>query len=347
MRNKKVLEKIQGIEDKINKFIPINTINLENKMYAVEAAIDSQVAASNILNEIVWNQWIIINNWANYFANVFKYEAEDFKHNVFLNRAIRYGFIYGRAYVWNNNGTPEIVGVVNWDDKDVVEISIITEDMDYSLMEKTQYFYNSNKGKRLTVPKSQIIVYRFNSLGWSSFIVLQPIIKLEQQIMKALYNEAIMLPTRLLHDTEAGQTDTRATKQLLEFNSPVLHKTHDGTDKFYGLTINTNNQDLLNTIEYAKNYYYDILGRRTNSDFKRAHSLDAELEASESNFEILERDRYMFLKRFLREYSKMFRTSILLENSIGEFKDVFEKDIIKEKKEVNNGTNNVSKPSGN
>lgn len=333
---KQVQDNLEKINEKLNGFVPTNTIAIVNQIEAVNEAINSQIAKSSVLKDITWNSWIIINHWADYFANSFKYEADRFELNIFINRVIRYAFIYGGAYIWNNNGTPELVSIVSEVNKKEYGIAIISPDFDV-IKQNENSLKNLSVSKK--VPKEQIFYYQFNSLGWSSFVVLRPLIKWNKQVMKALYNETIMLPTRLIHDTEAGQKDSSASSQLLKFESPVMHRAKDGTDVFKSLALNTNTESLLNVIEYTKNYYYEILGRRANTEYKKTHSLNAELEAAEDTFTILERDRYLYLKNFLRYMSKTYKTKILLQTENRQFIDVFESDIIT-KNEVNNDQKN-------
>lgn len=319
----KVFNKIKGIEE--NNYLPVETINLQQQIYAQEAAIDSQVGSTSILNDIKWNRWIHINLWADYFANRFKYEASEYKHNFAINRAIRNAFIYGRIGIWNNNGTPEVVFVVK-EENERYRVSVLKNDDE-------EFYAHNERNKYIYVDKTQVIHYQFSSLGYSAFITLQPVLKMEQLVQKVLYNEILTNATRILRDTEAGSSSTSA-KQFINFNSPVIHRIDGGTDRYTGLTLDTNTEKVIETIEYSKNWYYDILGRRTNSDFKKTHSLDSEIEAGQFNTNVLERDKYMFLKKFLRDYSKLFKVSILLENENGEMDSVFAK--LKIQKEVKN-----------
>lgn len=334
---KNTTELLNKIDQQIQGFKPVNTINIEQRIEATNAAIDSQISRSSILSSVVWTDWVIINQWADYFANVFAYESDRLEMDIFINRVIRQGFIFGYCYVWNNNGTPEIVSVVK-KNKDTCDIYIINSDEDY--LEKGGSYYDSKKANKFNVPIDQLIRYQFNSLGWSSFVVLKPIIKLNKLVMKSLYNDTLMNTSRLIHQVEFDMTDVKTSQQFVNFESPVIHKSGDGTDTFRALQLATNTQSLIDVIEYAKNYYYEILGRRTNSDFKRTHSLDSEIDAAQQTFEILERDRYRWLKHFLRQFSKMFNLEIMLENSIGEYKNVNERDILKDN-EVKNGYNNT------
>lgn len=312
----KALEKLKEIEQ--NGFVPMNTFNLENQIMAREAAIDSQVGTTSNGEDIYYNKWLQINQWADYFCGVFKYEANEFKHNLAINRALRGGFIYGYIGVWNNNGTPELVQVR---DKNAMgehfEIIIIYDD-------SKRYYEPKESSIFKKVPRKDVVIYQYDSLGYSAFLTLEPVLKFERLAQKALYNETLVLPTRILHDVDAGNPSTKAAKQFVQFNSSIIHRMDGGSDRFSGLAIGTNSESLLQTIEYTKNYYYDLLGRRTNSDFKRAHSLDAEISAAEKNCLAIETSRYLYLKKFLRDYANLFNIDILLENLNGEMNNVFD-----------------------
>ena len=315
-KKSKAIEKLNQIEQQ--GFVPLNTFNLENQIMAKEAAIDSQVGNTNTGDDIYYNTWLQVNQWADYFCGTFKYEASEFKHNIAINRALRAGFIYGSVGVWNNNGTPELVQVRDRrSPTEYYEIIIIYDDSE-------RYYPAKNPEMFKKVPKKDIVIYQFDSLGYSAFLTLQPVLKFERLTQKALYNETLVLPTRILHDVDAGNPSTKAAKQFVQFNSSMIHRMDGGTDRFTGLALATNTEPLLQTIEYTKNYYYDLLGRRTNSDFKRAHSLDSQISAAERNWQSIETSRYLFLKKFLREYSMLFDVAINLENLNGEMMSVFD-----------------------
>lgn len=307
-KKKKALDKLNQIEQ--NNFTPLDTFNLENNILAQEAAIDSQVGTTSILDSIQWNRWIHINLWADYYANRFRYETLFNVHNVAINRALRNGFIYGRVGVWNNNGTPEIVQYIN-EENGKLRVSVIKED--------TQE--NNPRQNNILVDKNQVIYYQFNSLAYSAFLTLAPVLKLEQLIQKVLYNETLTNATRILRDTEAGSS-AKAAQQFINFNSPIIHRLEGGSDRYQGLTLDTNTDKALEVMEYAKNWYYEVYGRRTNSDFKKTHSLNSEIEAGQFNCEVIERDRHMYLKIFLKDYANLFNIKIQLENLEGNFEDV-------------------------
>ena len=316
-KKSKALEKLKAIEQQ--GFTPLNTFNLKNQIMAKEAAIDSQVGTTDSGEDIYYNTWLQVNQWADYFCGAFKYEASEFKHNIAINRALRAGFIYGAVGVWNNNGTPELVQVRDRRAAgETYEIIIVYDDSE-------RYYPAKDPEMFKKVPKKDVVIYQFDSLGYSAFLTLQPVLKFERLAQKALYNETLVLPTRILHDVDAGNPSTKAAKQFVHFNSSMIHRMDGGTDRFTALALATNTEPLLQTIEYTKNYYYDLVGRRTNSDFKRAHSLDSEISAAEKNCQAIETSRYLFLKKFLREYSMLFDIEINLENLNGELTNVFDK----------------------
>lgn len=307
-------EKLKSIQE--GTYTPQNIFQLEQEMYGKEAAINAQVGETDQGQDIYYNQWLQVNQWADYFCGVFKYEVKQFKHNLLINRALRAGFIYGSIGVWNNNGTPELCSInKNNQTPDTVEIIVITDDSkEFTSYQKTYQ----------VVPRSAVIEYRFDTLGYSAFLTLAPVFKWERLAQKSLYNETLVLPTRILHDVDASNPLTSAAKQLVQFKSPVIHRQDGGTDRFSGLSLSVAADMLISTVEYTKNYWYEIVGRRTNADFKRAHSLEAEVDASTQNARAIETSRYLYLKKFLRDYADLFNVEILLENVNGRLTNVFD-----------------------
>ena len=343
---KEILQNVKELTKKVEEFIPTQTVQNTAVMKAKEAVIDAQVGKAGIYNNtgVYYNDWLIINQWANYMANVFKYETKDLDITLFINRSIRYAFIFGYVYVWNNKGKPEIVYPERVEGK--LKVAIINEDLDNSI-KGADWYKMQGQYARYEADEADIILYKFESLGFSAFITLGPIIKFEKLASKSLYNEALMLPTRLVNSSENPDPNGTAAKQVTDFNGPIMFKYADGTDKFEGLEIAYASNQLVQVLEYTKNWYADIIGRRSNTDFKRAHSLNAEIEAGQDNFKILERDRYLHLKRYLKQFKKLFKLDkLLLETTIGEYKDVDEYDVIKEEKDVIIGDNNRTMKSG-
>lgn len=322
---RKAKDKAKELEQQ--EMIPRPTYTLEQEIIAKEATIDAQVASTSTLNNIKWNKWIQINLWANYFANRFTYITKNPIHNKFINKTLRHGFIYGKVGVWYNNGTPELIHVL--EEKEHKYRVVINE-------ENNNFFYKEMKRDRaIEVWKGDVIFYQFDSLNLPAITLLQPVLKFEELVQKVLYNETLTNATRIMRDVSPG-TSNKTAQQFMNFDSPIINRIEGGQDKYQGLTLETNSEKVLDTIEYAKNWYYDILGRRTNSDFKKTHSLNSEIEAGQFNAQVLEKDRHLYLWDFLRDYSYLFNIQIDLEMLNGNIQNV--RDLNIKIKEVDNET---------
>lgn len=328
------------VEKAINDLTPKQLFDLKNRIEAKEMVINSQVlfkAQEDLtIGNVVWNKWININNWANYFANRWKYETKEMKHNMAINYALRAGFIYGDSGIWNNNGTPTNI-IVSYCDLNYCYFTLSPTEQER--LEQLRYETKEKKQGLIKKPKSEIINYQFDSLGYGAFIVLDPVIKLEEYIQKAIFNEAMTLPTRIIRDINDANTDNRTAKQFLELKSPVINRYKGGNETYEGLTLSSSTDGLLNLIEASKNWYYDILGRRTNSDFKLSHTLEQEAKNSEFNVNAIEWDRYLFFKKFIQEYAKLFNIKIKIETLNGNFIDCFKEMELNNEIEPTNGSN--------
>ena len=335
------------VEKAINDLTPKQLFDLKNRIEAKEMVINSQVLFNNdqdlTIGRVVWEKWININNWANYFANRWKYETKDMKHNMAINYALRAGYIYGDSGIWNNNGTPTNI-IVSHCDLNFCYFTLSPTEQER--LEQLRYETKKKKQGLIKKPKNEIINYQFDSLGYGAFITLDPVLKLEEYIQKAIFNEAMTLPTRIIRDINDANTDNRTAKQFLELKSPVINRYKGGNETYEGLTLSSSTDGLLNLIEASKNWYYDILGRRTNSDFKLSHTLEQEAKNSEFNVNAIEWDRYLFFKKFIQEYAKLFKIKIKIENLNGDFGDCFndlELELKNEVKPNNETTNSIER----
>lgn len=314
------------ITEALDNFTPQQTLKLANKIEAADAMINSQVGPALpyvTQGRIVWEKWININNWANYFANRWKYHIKEMRHMLAFNAALRSGYIFGDSGIWNNNGTPEVITISHYD-ANYAYFTLSPSDFK-SQRERILNYHPDEKPKTglLKRPKEQVIHYQFDSLGYGAIMILDPILKLEQYIQKGLFNEALSLPTRLIRTTQNKATSTQTVKDFIELLSPIINRVGDSAERYDGIRIDTNTETFLNLIEASKNWYYDILGRRTNSDFKLSHTLEQEAQNSAANVDAIEWDRWIYFKKFAQDYARLFGVSVLIENFNGRLGDCF------------------------
>ena len=296
--------------------IPQDTLLLQTQIAAKQQIIDAQIATQANSKKNYWNQWINLNNWANYFANRFKYDTTEPKHNITINQVLRNGFIFGQCGVWNNNGTPTLINIQEIDyATNKAKFTIFSPNPDPA---KKPVLSPKNPKGQITKPADQVINYQFDSTGLTAFIKLEPVLRLEEFIQKALAIELSTLPTRLIHESQNSNTNLDLIRQIIELETPVVSRVAGGTDEFTGLSFTTNTQGLTHLIEVSKNWYYDILGRSTNTDFKKAHTLEQEAINSQANIQALEWDRYLYFKDFIIQYATLFNLpNTLIENYNG------------------------------
>lgn len=320
---------IKGFKEAVKKkmqnlFIPKNTIQMLNKIEAQEQIINSQVKAlseptlTDSNERVVWSKWVNINNWANYFANRFKYDTLKTKHNLIINRVLRNGFIYGDCGVWNNNGTPTVAYYVKDLNLNRCQISLeptTTQDAALKMVKETRH---KAQLTTITVDKKDFANYQFEPLGYSAFMTLKPVLESEEMIQKLLINEITTAPTKTIFKVSQPDSSARLMSAYLSNSTPVLVQLMDSPDKIAQLPSSSGSGDVLNLIEATKNWYYDILGRRTNSDFKLSHTLEQEAQNSAANVDAIEWGRYLLFKSFIEVYAELFNLGgVLIESFNG------------------------------
>lgn len=316
---------VKGFKQRIqNFFLPKETMELMNKIAAKEEIINSQILKfvepdlANSNERVVWPRWININNWANYFANRFKYDTKNTKYNLIINNVLRYGFIYGDCGVWNNNGTPTIAYFV----KDLSPTKCLITIHPTSNQEEALKLVRESRAKSnnatIQIDKKDFVNYQFEPLGYSAFLTLKPVLETEEMIQKLLINEVTTAPTKTFFKVAQPDGSKRLMSAYLSNSTPILVQLMDSPDKIAQLQSASGSQEVLNLIEATKNWYYDILGRRTNSDFKLSHTLEQEAQNSAANVNAIEWGRYLLFRDFMENFAKIFKCkNLVIENFNG------------------------------
>lgn len=295
------------------KFIPEQTFQLATQINARLQHIMSMTG--NVLRSVHWDYWRHINFHVNYFANRFPFDvkgAENKHWNIIINQVFRYGFLFGTSGIWKTpTGKIEIISVQKYEGEKA-EIVILNRD----------YKRTSLDGmKSIKVPAADVVEYRFDYLSLPAITMLNPLLKFESNITKGYFAGSIINNPRigLKHNNNVNSEDN--IRNFVNLDNIAMIIPEGGSDQLLTYNLSTDIQGYNELAQQGLKWYYDMIGRRTNTSFKKEHVGEYEELNAASNVSAVEFERYIYVKVFLSKLSSLFGLTIYLENLNGVMED--------------------------
>lgn len=294
-------------------FIPEPTFQLATQIEARLAHIMSTTGA--VLRGVDWNQWRHINFHVNYFANRFPFDvkgAENKHWNITINQVLRYGFLFGSSGIWKSpTGKIEVISVQNYEGNKA-EIVILNKDYKRVTLDGS---------KSIKVPVEDVVEYRFDYLALPAIVTLNPVLKFESNITKGYLSSTIINSPRigLKHNNNVNSEEN--IRNFVNLDNVAMIIPEGGSDQILAYNLATDIQGFNELAQQGQKWYYDMIGRRTNTSFKKEHVGEYEELNASSNVAAQEFERYLYVKNFLSKLSKLFNLTIYLENLNGKMED--------------------------
>lgn len=294
----------------------IKTINKNIGINVDSSYISNAISKANDSNLNAYNAFWLLQFQTDYFANLI-----DFKfNNVHVNRqvgiAIRLGIIYGSSVLWKCGNSVVAMYVNKMNLNEMGEPSLVKMYRgDYVLLNQSLNDFDLKWIERdLSSIENQenYIVFIPNDYNLGGLIKWMPFIRQLERLLKMLYTRSFSHAKSILYNVK----DKKAIKDELELffscDNPFIINTGDESilsNKFkeFQAIKDTNNEDnLVKYIQDFLNIYYDLIGRRYNSDRKRERNLVDEIDASQENYDILQRPIKRNITQFLEEIENKF-----------------------------------------
>lgn len=294
------------------------------KLQTAEDLVDIDIATRvkypfNFDRTINYNEFLILNFHADYFTNYFKLKCEDKQLTEIVLKVFRGYFYFGNVgiYFIKNNmiAVYEINRKVKSDNTvEMVEVAylnnLFTSDINTNIFKKPDNTFKI-KGNDLN---------NYISLngGLSAYIKWLPFAKLQKQVLGMINDHRFFVHKNLginCKDPTNLQKEIEIYYNLeVPFFINIGSTTNTNTNTFVDLnqTESVNNK----VFEYYDNItkiYYELLGRRKNTDFKKERNITAEINASQSNFDILLNNEKLLKQIFLKEVSNKTGINIEIE----------------------------------
>lgn len=291
--------------------------NMETSLKAVSKAIYSSPLKTS-LN--CYNEWWLLNFMTDYFANIVDFKFKNYKVNRAAMLAIRMGVMFGAGAVLkvNNKYVPLYISEVITDEYGE-PIKIKYNRADYMLINQAYSEYDLTKGIQEMEINENLILFMPDNVQIGGLIKWQPFLKQFSNLLKMLYTHSFSYVKSVLYNISDPTAITEEINLYFNLENPFLINTSDDAilqNKFKEFKINaaSGSNDLINYINEFLKIYYDLLGRRYNTDKKKERNLTGEVDASQENFDILQRALRLNIEYFIEEIKDKFNENFTLKS---------------------------------
>lgn len=298
--------------------IPLTGGSLFNDIQRLEAAeyitsIDLDRVGTkypkNFDRTVNYHMWMVLNLHCDYFANYFKIYCENPALFEAIIKVFRGYFYFGNAGILfiNNSYIPVYEIKSNFNSSGEltsVEVGYLTE-----LFARENSEYYKPPKNTLTIKKNMLKDYIRLSGGVSAYIKWLPFVKLQTQLLTMINDHRFFIHKNLGINCKDPSVLQKEIEMYFNLEVPFFinigSTTNTNTNNFLELGgVNNANDKIISYYEQTTKIYYELLGRRKNTDFKKERNITAEVAASQSNFDILLNNEQHYKKLFLKQISE-------------------------------------------
>lgn len=270
----------------------------------------------------------LLNFQADYFANLVNYKFKKWDVNRAANLAVKMGVMYGAGAIMkiDNKYIPLYVSQIETDAYGYPEY-ISYQRADYLLINNSmnRALYPKNKGIIRKKINDDIILFLPYDVELGGLIKWAPFLKQFETLLKMLYTHSFSHIKSVLYNVSDPAAITDEIELYFNAENPLLINTSDDSilqNKFKEFKINSGGgSELVDYINEFLKIYYDLLGRRYNTDKKKERNISSEVDASQENYDILQRPYKQNIIYFIDEIKERWGENYTLENEKNELDD--------------------------
>lgn len=257
--------------------------------------------------------WNILNFHADYFQNLLQFELLGENNQELFNKILkcfRYQWLYGNCGIYkmgdrlipvyeikrvnDGNGEPKKIhlGLLNL----IISGNELIEPKD-------------DEWKVINADDVNYCCLYGNVNGFGAVVNWMPFIKQQTSLLKRIHTLSFILNKKLIYKIQDPAFTKKELELFLDDDLPIIFKL-DGitgnvfsTEEIQGLSEGVD--ATITYYEFFVKIYYELLGRRMNVDYKMERNIAAEVDASQSNYNILEFDIITQRKQFLDNLAKL------------------------------------------
>lgn len=270
------------------------------------------------------NEWWMLQLQANYFVNTINFRCSNFKIELAIRKVIKAAFLYGKAGLYFDKLSESWIPVMIAQEKVTTNNNIYYAKLYYIYNFDNEYkFINHDIEIKTYEDARNLIVFRWGVDAQSAIIYHYPFIRLQTQILKQLTLTSLVLAKKVEYHVMGSNPNKKEISNWLNPFKFIVTVFNGGSKNGrFQLVKRENNDNGLAEIEYYNHLirvYYSLYGRRVNEDVKKERNVSAEIDASQENFDVLQRNWKSMFILFIKE----LKANVDGANQIGEI-EVYE-----------------------
>lgn len=282
----------QQILDAVN-----GNIQIDLKQYDIKS-ISKALKKTNLNLNKTYHIWWLLQFQADYFSNLVDFKFDNYQVNRQVALAIRLGMIYGSSILWRvgNKITAMYVNKIEMDEQGYPKwVQMYRGDM---VLMNQQIDFDKQKMnwiEREIADDENYFVFIPNDVNIGGLLKWMPFLNMFETLLRMLNTHSYAYLKSMLYNVKDGSSFEKELELFFDADNPFLINSGDDTimgNKFKEFQIFKNTNDTDGLIQYIKeflNIYYDMFGRRYNSDKKRERNITNEVDATQENYDVLQR----------------------------------------------------------
>ena len=256
---------------------------------------------------------------AKYFCNIFPITSESVKLTNAIAQCKYTAFLYGRAAIYRESGKfipcyikkakKSLTGEITY-----LELALSDSVLSFSGAIASPKPPTTFKLQNKIDIDNNVVFMNWDTLAIGAYYMFLPFIKLQLNLLDMLTTEGFSLIKKLNY--QASSPDVVKDEMTNFFNpqnpfnifTPIEDEIRS---RFKVMDLSNNDKNnFLQYFEFTMNTYYSLLGRRFNVDMKPERNVSGEVEASQSNFDILEAEHIVQMENFIKDFKNKFGIDI-------------------------------------
>ena len=291
-------EYLNAKEANIHLFKERNVHSLDGFTSRITAELDAQ----SINN--TYNYWFILNFMADYFSNIVGFRFKDVNIQRAVMIAIRLGVIYGQSALWWNDS--KLAGMyinnLEHDEMGYPKVLDLASGVSLLLTQSKQYDGKTEfKGyEDLKVVPKEVDDNIFTFLPYNyrvgGLINWRPFLLTFERLLKMVYTNSFQYAKSFTYRVNDVQMAYDEIKMFFNNENPFLIEVgNDDTplaNRINKIEIGDSGSsyNLFTFIKDYLNLFYELIGRRENTDKKNERNIKGEVQASQNNFDVLQNE---------------------------------------------------------
>lgn len=295
----------------LDKAIKSDARDIETMSEAIRRISEQLVKEKNI------DEYFLLQSEADYFCNTCMFETKDIQLRKNIINVIRGAFLFGTAGFYKHSKTDLLEPVyINSMDYDITgrlkSCKILPLNVVLSKMNDTKMNFRPDEmlGYRTITDTENIASFSWGTMGYSCWYKIWPFVKLKSMMLQIIIINGYVFNKKWMYKLNNYSNISKEIELFFNPANPFLVNigtSEDVANRFSTEegTKTTNTSDVIDYYNKMMGVYYQILGRRVNSDYKRERNISDEVEASQENYDIIQSDWLNQFAMFIEELKGM------------------------------------------